>query len=132
MIRTGGPNGPSDSFATQFTARDAVSLVGNLSVDAAHVGRQGRTHMVISAPGLGFFQVNASGGYVPWDGNPATLAGSIAPRPLQAIEQLTVFRDVAFGALGIPQVSLTVYFAYSLEGTDTLVFSASGVPLVIQ
>lgn len=132
VIRTGGPNGPSDSFATQFTARDAVSLVGNLSVDAAHVGRQGRTHMVISAPGLGFFQVNASGGYVPWDGNPATLAGSIAPRPLQAIEQLTVFRDVAFGALGIPQVSLTVYFAYSLEGTDTLVFSASGVPLVIQ
>ena len=132
VIRTGGPNGASDSFGTQFSAQDAVTLVGNLSVDAAHVGRQGRTHMVISAPGLGFFQVNASGGYVPWDGNPATLTGSIAPRPLQAIEELTAFRDLAFGALGIPQVSLTVYFAYSLEGTDTLVFSAAGVPLVIQ
>jgi len=132
VIRTGGPNGAGNSFGTQFSAQDAVSLVGHLSVDAAHVGRQGRTHMVLSAPGLGFFQVNASGGYVPWDGNPATLAGSIAARPLQAIEELTAFRDIAFGALGIPQVSLTVYFAYSLEGTDTLVFSAAGVPLVIQ
>jgi hypothetical protein len=62
VIRTGGPNGAGDSFGTQFSAQDAVTLVGNLSVDAAHVGRQGRTHMVISAPGLGFFQVNASGG----------------------------------------------------------------------
>lgn len=132
VIRTGGPNGAGDSFATQFSAQDAVSLVGSLSVDAAHVGRVGRTHMVISAPGLGFFQVNASGGYVPWDGNPATLTGSIAPRELQAVEELTALRNLAFGALGIPQVSLTVYFAYSLEGTDTLVFSAAGVPLVIQ
>jgi len=132
VIRTGGPNGAGDSFGTAFSAQDAVSLVGNLSVDASHVGRMGRTHMVLSAPGLGFFQVNSSGGYVPWDGNPATLTGNIAPRPLQAVEELTAFRNLSFGALGIPQVSLTVYFAYSLEGTDTLVFSAAGVPLVIQ
>lgn len=132
VIRTGGPNGAGDSFGSQFSAQDALSLAGSLSVDTAHVGRMGRTHMVISAPGLGFFQVNASGGYVPWDGNPATLTGSIVTRPLQAIEELTAFRDISFGALGIPQVSLVVYFAYSLEGTDTLVFSAAGVPLVIQ
>jgi hypothetical protein len=76
--------------------------------------------------------VNASGGYVPWDGNPATLQGSITSRPLKAIEQLTVFKDLAFANVGIPQVSLVVFFAYSVDGTDTFIYSGSGVPLTIK
>ena len=88
--------------------------------------------MVIAAPGVGFFQVSASGAYIPWDGNPATLQGSITSRPLKAIEQLTVFKNLAFASVGIPQVSLTVYFAYSVDGTDTFVYSSSGVPITIK
>ncbi len=131
-LRTGGPSGVSDSFATRFAPQDHVSLTASLNVDAAHVGRVGRTHMVLSAPGIGFFQVNATGGYVPWDGNPTTLIGNIASRPLQAVEDLVALRNVSFGELGIPKVELVVYFAYSLDGTNTLVFSSAGVPVVIQ
>ncbi|MDO8272514.1 MAG: zinc-dependent metalloprotease family protein [Gammaproteobacteria bacterium] len=132
VIRTGGPQGTSTTFASQFTGTDAVSLVGDLSIDPMHVGRNGKTHMVIAAQGVGYFQVNASGGYVPWDGNPATLQGSIASRPLKSVEQLTVFKDLAFANVGIPQVSLVVFFAYSVDGTDTFIYSSSGVPLTIQ
>ena len=131
-IRTGGPQGTSTTFGTQFAGTDALSLAGDLSIDPAHIGRTGKTHMVIAAPGVGFFQVSASGAYIPWDGNPATLQGSITSRPLKAIEQLTVFKNLAFATVGIPQVSLTVYFAYSVDGTDTFVYSSSGVPITIK
>ena len=67
-----------------------------------------------------------------WDGNPANLTGTSAPRPLQAIEELTAFRDLSFNALGINKVNLTVYFAYSLQGTNQLIYTAAGVPVVIQ
>ncbi len=131
-IRTGGPQGTSTTFGTQFAGTDALSLAGDLSIDPAHIGRTGKTHMVIAAPGVGFFQVSASGAYIPWDGNPATLQGSITSRPLNAIEQLTVFKNLAFASVGIPQVSLTVYFAYSVDGTDTFVYSSAGVPITIK
>ncbi len=131
-LRTGGPRGMSDSFATTFAPQDHVSLAASLNVDPAHVGRVGRTHIVLSAPGLGFYQVNATGGYVPWNGDPNRLIGNIASRPLQAVEELVALRNVSFAALGIPQAELVVYFAYSIDGTNTLVFSSAGVPVVIQ
>lgn len=132
VIQTGGVGGAATSFGTQFSPADALSLVTSINVDPAHVGRTGTTHIVIAAAGVGFFQVNSSGGYVPWDGNPATLLGTAQPRALQSIEELTAFRDLAFGSLGFPSVSLTVYFAYSVASSGELVFSASGVPVVIQ
>ncbi|MFM1896746.1 MAG: hypothetical protein RLZZ385_1820 [Pseudomonadota bacterium] len=132
VIRTGGSNGIAAEFATTQRAQDRLSLVASVTVDPAHVGRTGVTHVVISAPGVGFFQVDSNGGYVPWDANPASLLGTIAPRPLQAIEELTAFSDLSFASLGFNQLSLTVYFAYSLTGTDTLVYTSAGVPLVIE
>lgn len=132
VIRTGGAAGLATSFGTQYSPADALSLVTSINVDPAHVGRTGTTHIVINAAGVGFFQVNSSGAYVPWDGNPATLLGTVQPRALQSVEELTAFRDLSFGSLGFPSVSLTVYFAYSVASSGELVFSGNGVPVVIQ
>lgn len=132
VIRTGGVGGPAASFGTQYSPADPLSLVTSITVDPAHVGRTGTTHIVIAAAGIGLFQVNSSGGYVPWDGNPGTLLGTVQPQALQSIEELTAFRDLSFGSLGIPSVSLTVYFAYSVTSSGELVFSGTGVPVVIQ
>ncbi len=132
VIKTNGAKAADNSFGSNYSGADLLSLVGSISVDPADVGKTGRTHMVISAPGMGFFQVDPDGGYVSWNGDPATLLGSIRPRALQAMEELTVFKDLSFTAIGIPQVSLEVYFAYSIEGTGTLVYTGSGTPLVIR
>ena len=45
---------------------------------------------------------------------------------------MTVFKDLAFANVGIPKVSLVVFFAYSVDGTDTFIYSGSGVPLTIK
>jgi len=132
VIKTNGADAADNSFGSNYSGSDLLSLVGSITVDPADVGKTGRTHMVISAPGMGFFQVDPNGGYVEWNGDPATLLGSIRPRALQAMEELTVFKDLSFTAIGIPQVSLEVYFAYSIEGTGTLVYTGSGTQLVIR
>ncbi len=132
VIKTNGAEPSDNSFGSSYSGSDLLSLVGSIMVDPADTGKTGRTHMVISAPGMGFFQVDPHGGFVEWNGDPATLVGSIQPRALQAMEELTVFRDLSFTAIGIPQVSLEVYFAYSLEGTDKLVYTGTGTPLLIQ
>ena len=132
VIRTNGTELPDNRFGSRYSAADKLSLVGSITLDPADVGKVGRTHMVIAAAGLGFYQVNPQGGFVEWNGDPATLLGSITPRPLQATEELTVFKDLSFNAIGIPQVSLEVYFAYSIDGTNQLVYTGAGTPLVIQ
>jgi hypothetical protein len=132
VIRTNGAKLPDNNFGSRYSAADQLSLVGSITLDPADVGKLGRTHMVIAAAGLGFYQVNPQGGFVEWNGDPATLLGSITPRPLQATEELTVFKDLSFNAIGIPQVSLEVYFGYSIDGTNTLVYTGAGTPLVIQ
>jgi hypothetical protein len=132
VIRTNGSEPADASFGSTYSGTDLLSLVGSITVDPAHVGMTGRTHMVISAPGIGFFQVDPNGGYVGWNGDMATLLGSIQPRPLKAMEELTVFKDLSFTAIGLPQVSLEVYFAYSIDGTNTLVYTGPGTPLVIR
>ena len=132
VIRTNGSNPADNKFGTHYSNTDLLSLVGSITLDPADVGKVGRTHMVIAAAGLGFFQVNAQGNYVEWNGDPATLLGSITPRPLRAIEELTAFKNLSFADIGIPQVSLEVYFAYSIDGTNQLVYTSPGAPLVIR
>lgn len=132
VLRTNGTEPADNSFGTTYSGADLLSLVGSITLDPADVGKTGRTHMVIDGGVLGFFQVDPQGGYVGWNGDPATLLGSITPRPLQATEELTVFKDLSFNAIGIPQVSLVVYFAYSIEGTNSLVYTGTGTPLVIR
>lgn len=132
VIRTNGTALPDNSFGTNYSGSDLLSLVGSITLDPADVGKIGRTHMVIDAGALGFFQVDPQGGYVEWNGDPATLLGSVSPRPLQALEELTVFKDLSFNAIGIPEVSLVVYFGYSIEGTNTLIYTGTGTPLVIR
>lgn len=132
VIRTNGSAPADNSFGNTYSGTDLLSLVGSITVDPADVGKVGRTHMVIAAVGMGFFQVNPNGEYVEWNGDPATLLGSVQPRPLQAMEELTVFKDLSFTAIGIPQVLLEVYLAYSIEGTDSLVYTGMGTPLTIR
>lgn len=132
VIRTGGSGGPANSFGNSYTNQEILSLAATLNVDPVHVGQTGVTHIVIAAEGLGYFQVNSSGGYVPWDGNPTNLLGTIAPRPLLAAEQLTAFRDLSFNSIGVPAVNLTVFFAYAIQGSSNLVYTSSGVPLNIH
>lgn len=132
VIRTGGSLGAGNRFGQTFRAFDALSLAGTLLVDPAHVGRTGLTHVVVNAPGIGLFQLNRDGAYVPWDSNPDTLVGTTAPRPLAAAEDLFAFRDLAFFGLGFEKVELTVFFAYSVQDSGALIYTSSGVPLSIQ
>ena len=87
-------------FSSQFSAMDAINVVGTIGVDQAHVGMNGRTHVVIDGGALGFFQIDPTGNYVPWDGDIATLAGTSEPRPLLAREELRAVKGLRFIDLG--------------------------------
>lgn len=132
VIRTGGAGGADTSFGNSYGNQDQLNLAAVINVDPSHVGQTGVTHIVLAADGLGYFQVNSSGGIVPWDGSAETLVGAIAPRALQSVETLQVFRDLVFNDVGVPAANLTVFFAYALQNSSTFVYTSSGVSLQIQ
>jgi len=129
-IRSLVPSQPVE-YNTQFGSQEAINVVGTIQVDPAHVGQSGRTHVVIDGGALGFFQMDNTGNYVPWDGDVATLSGTSATRPLLAREDLVAVKGLRFADLGITNIAISIYLAYSVDGTSNLVFSATPIPVTI-
>jgi len=117
---------------TQFASTDSIDVNATLSIPFVHQGKNGRTFVVISVPGAGLFYVDEQGGYQSWDGNLASLGGTSSPRPLQAQEELVAFSNFIPSAVGVSNVTATVYFAYGLSGSDVFVYSSEGLTFSIQ
>ncbi len=134
LIMFGGAtrNGDTAARTSQFVPSDTIDVRATLAIPSEHQGQMGVTYIVIVADGLGFFYRDHLGGYVSWDGELATLGGSIEARPLNAEEELVAFSDFVPADFAVDSASLTVFFAYALSNTDIFVYSAQGVPFTIS
>jgi hypothetical protein len=58
------------------------------------------------------------------------LVGSINPRPLKAIENLSALNELTPSLLGVSSAKLEIYFGYTLEDSGLTVYSEN--PLTVQ
>ena len=117
-------------FKTMFSPSDAITARGTINVAPKHIGKIGTTHIIIDGGPLGAFQVNSENEFVGLDLTAPVLVGSIVPRPLKGIEDLSVLNDLVAGPLGVTAATLNVYFGYTVVDNNLLVYSAS--PLTVQ
>ena len=116
---------------SSFSSQDSIDVRATIAIPSEHQGDVGQGHIIISVDGLGFFQRDPAGAYVNWDGSLGSLTGNFSARALQPLEELIAFENFVPAAIGVTSASLTVFFVYTVENTDVLVFSASGVPFSI-
>ena len=117
-------------FKTKFSPNDTITARGTINVAPEHIGKIGTTHIIVDGGPLGAFQVNPEGQFVGLDLAAPVLVGSIVPRPLKGIEDLSVLNDLVAGPLGVTAATLNVYFGYTVVDSSLLVYSAS--PLTVQ
>ncbi|MDD9895872.1 MAG: M12 family metallo-peptidase [Gammaproteobacteria bacterium] len=134
LIMFGGAtkNGNTDDLVSNFAASDNIDVRATLQIPTEHQGQTSSTYIVILVDGLGLFFRDSMGGYIAWDGTIETLGGNIEPRALNVSEELIAFSDFVPADFGVDEASMTVYFAYSIANTEVFVYSATGIPVVIQ
>jgi hypothetical protein len=114
-------------FKSEFLPTDKINAEGTINIAPEHVGEVGITHIILDGGALGMFQINSSGEFVAFA--PA-LVGSISPRPLKAVEDLSVFNDLVFGNFGLTSATFNIFFGYTLTETNVTVYT--GIPLMIK
>ncbi len=134
LIMYGGASRSSDnsSNVSVFSPQDAIDVSATLLIPSEHQGQPGQTYAVISVAGAGFFYRDANGAYQNWDGSLDTLQGRISPRALNASETVAAFDDFIPASVGVNAANVSVFFAYSISGSDVFVYSSNGVPFTIQ
>lgn len=118
------------SFVDTVHPGQLLDIVAEYYVDPAHVGRQGQFHVLFQLiPDAGFMQLTAEGRIQGWNEDYAELAPFREASPLRTRETVQVLRD--FRVPGdVAGRQLRVYIAYSLEGSDELVYT--GAPLIVE
>ncbi|MDA0689398.1 MAG: M12 family metallo-peptidase [Proteobacteria bacterium] len=134
LIMYGGASRSSDNSTSVsvFSAQDSIDVSATLLIPSEHQGQTGQTYAVISVAGAGFFYRDANGAYQNWDGALETLQGTISPRALNASETVAAFENFVPSSVGVDAASVTVFFAYSVSGSNVFVYSSNGVPFSIQ
>ncbi len=134
LIAYGGASrsGASEIPLDTFNAGDSIDVRATLEIPSEHQGTVGETYVVISVDGSLLFYIDAVGNYQSWDGELESLQASIAPRALNASEELIAFENFVPISAGVEAAALTVYFAYSIPGTDVFAYSSNGISLTIQ
>ena len=121
-----------DTPQSSFSSTNSLDVRATLGIPSEHQGVTGETYVVISVDGTGLFFRDANGDYQGWNGDLATLQANINARPLNATEELVAFENFIPSTVGVSTANLTVFFAYAIPGTDTFVYSSSGIPVSIQ
>ncbi|MFK7864706.1 MAG: hypothetical protein AB8B95_10825 [Pseudohongiellaceae bacterium] len=108
-----------------------ATLNCSFEIDELDVSKNGSTYMIAQAEGLGSFQVNETGAYVPWNGEISSLVPSSTQNFTTSVS-LMPFNNIKFADFGVTNTNLTVFFAYSIAETGDLVFTPQGVRVTIQ
>lgn len=130
-----GAASPSKQFATAktvYAADEAVNVQAVIDVPATHQGQRGVTHAIFSVADMGLFQLTSQGQIQQWDGSVETLTGTTSPRPLAAIETVNALSEFKLSDVGLDTADIQVFFGYSLDGTQTLIYNRDGIPVQIR
>lgn len=120
------------SFGDDFAFDQALDITGEIQVEEAHIGTVGNLYLVVQV-GEDLLIRDASGSYIPWDLDIATLQATTVGKTLSAIEPLTIVDDVALGPAGVSGTTLSIFFAYdSAANPGELYYSGSPLMVAVQ
>lgn len=126
-IQSANPNVSTATFSDSLPADKPFSVMGIVNVAGNDIGQAGKFHVVIAVADIGLFHINEVGDYLEWDGQLDTLAAYRSVDSLPEQQELFAFRDFVAEDVGVEEAQLTVYFAYSVNNSNTFVFSDAGV-----
>jgi hypothetical protein len=116
------------SFLDTYSPDDALDFLGEIRVEASHVGSIGDLYVVGIMGELLFTQVE-DGSFAIWEDG-----GALLPRatsiPLAAEEQLTIIQGLPFGAIGITDETIYFFLAYTTQQQPGELYF-SGVPIAV-
>src|SRR5690606_28453089 len=116
-------------YVSTVRPQDDIAINASLAVDSRHIGREGSVHVLIHIEGQDFLQHDRNGNLQPWDGSVAGLLPFAPAASLQPVEYVQVIEAVRLGE-GFINRGLQVFVAYSVSGTEEVVYTAE--PLVLD
>jgi hypothetical protein len=117
------------SYTGLLSAEEVVDISIDVRVDDEHVGQDARFHVVVTPGADAFFELSASGQFLPWDGDVNSLLGFGDPLQLQTRHNIKLINDFRVDA-SLAGVRLWIYFAYRVIEDGELVFTAE--PMALQ
>jgi hypothetical protein len=124
---SGASDDGGDSFATEFSATDDVTLVATVNVDSGDQGTDGEIHVAIRSitdDGVSFGFLNEDGLIEAWDLTLPGLGAAVVATPLGDTYNITVFKGNL--AAGTHRLAL----AYSTED-GKLVYTGKAIVITI-
>jgi hypothetical protein len=116
------------SFLDTYSPDDALDFLGEIRVEASHVGSIGDLY-VVGIMGEQLFTQVEDGSFAIWEDG-----GALLPRatsvPLAAEEQLTIIQGLPFGAIGITDETIYFFLAYTTQQQPGELYF-SGVPIAV-
>ncbi len=143
-VMYGGPTPSANPFTRDFIFRpgDSIDLRVTVEIPPEHREGTGETYVVLApryfldrdgrrSEPAGLYFLDRDGRWLP-AADAAALESGIAPRPLEAVEELTAFDGFVLDELGIAELDVDVYFAYAVPSLDVLVYTSPGINLYFQ
>ena len=123
-VFTGGAtiNGGA-SFLSAVPADSSVDFLVTIKPAAADVGKVGNLVVILNVPGLGFFNQNSSGSFVPWTESDPVVA--VSTKTLAASEPLSLLTGLVGSALGVMGYEVQAYVGYYTDTIANLTYSSA-------
>jgi hypothetical protein len=123
-VFTGGAtiNGGA-SFLSAVPADSSVDFLVTIKPAAADVGKVGNLVVILNVPGLGFFNQNSSGSFVPWTESDPVVA--VSTKTLAASEPLSLLTGLVGSAFGVMGYEVQAYVGYYTDTIANLTYSST-------
>ena len=117
------------TFGNSFDFGTPLDITGSIQVEESHVNTVGNLYIVAQLGEQLLFR-DASGNYLPWDLNLATLQAASPDKTLASSEPLTIVDDIPLGPAGAAGLTLSVFLAYDTSAAPGELFY-SGAPITV-
>lgn len=118
------------SFGNSFDFDTPLDITGSIQVEESHVNTVGNLYIVAQLGEQLLFR-DATGNYLEWDMNLATLQAASPDKTLASNEPLTVVDDLPLGPAGAAGLTLSVFLAYDTIAAPGELFY-SGAPISVS
>ena len=118
------------SFGSSFDFDTPLDITGSIQVEESHVNTVGNLYIVAQLGEQLLFR-DATGNYLEWDMNLATLQAASPDKTLASNEPLTVVDDLPLGPAGAAGLTLSVFLAYDTIAAPGELFY-SGAPIAVS
>jgi hypothetical protein len=131
-IFTGGVSSDKlATFDTSFISTDSLDVVSTIVVEDAHIGLHGNLYVVVVLADGALLAKNSDGGFDPITED-ITSFPSVESKVLAGANELLILENLVAANLGITNIDLSFYIAYSLvTEPGELYFASTPIRLTI-